>query len=566
MAESKRDRYQRQLTAMQSERSSYDSEWLDIAQFLKPKRYRPTRTDTARGGKRNQKIIDSTGTQAANVLRAGMQSGMTNPARPWYRFGTADSDLAKFGPVKNWLEQVRTIHSSAMLKSNFYNAAPMVYGDMGVFGSAACAMMEDDEDAFRFTPFPLGEWYAANDNKGRARVFMREFRMTVRALVMEFGQKVNGTYDWSNFSPTVKTAWDRGNYGEWIDVVHVVEPNDDYDPRRLHAKYKPFSDCYFENGRSADGNGNDVFLREKGFDEFPIMVPRWEVGAGDVYGSDCPGMTALGDVKQLQTAEKISLNAIDLMVRPPMIAPSNAKSARFSQFPGDINYYDESGTTPQIRPFVDTSRFRVDLLEQKNERKRQMIDQAFYVDLFRLISSMDAKDVTATAIAEMKEEKLLMLGPVFGQSDQDWLKPVIDRGFNVLWRNGMFPPPPPELQGQTLDVEYISIMAEAQKAQGRTGLDVFTGFATQLAAVKPEILDRIDGDILIEDYAERTSIRPDIIRSDEQVQQIRASQAQAAAAQQSTAALSSSAEAAKNLSAASLEGNSALTALVGGNG
>lgn len=562
--ETKRQRHQKLVAQLQTERSPFEPHWRELANYILPRRIRLTPTDTNRGDKRNQSIVDSTATQAANTLISGLMSGMTSSARPWFRFGTLDSDMAKFGPVRDWLESARSIVASALLKSNFYNAAPVLYGDAGVFATGALGMFEDDQDLFRFTPFPLGEYYLANDHKLRVRVFVRRFRMTVRQLVLAFGKiRRNGQPDWSVFSTTVRTAWEHGNYEQWVDVCHVIEPNTEYTPDRLAAKYKPFTDCYYEDGNQ---EGHDRFLREAGFDEFPISAFRWKLSAGDVYGTDSPGMTALGDVKQLQQAEKMSLSAVDKMVRPPMVAPTGARGTRLSQLPGDMSYYDENGAQATIRPLVDTSRFRVDLLEAKNDQVRSRINQSFFVDLFRLLSSFDAtdlKNIAATAINEIKEEKLLMLGPVFGQADQDFLKPTIDRAFAICYRAGMLPEAPPELQGHVLEVEYISAMAQALKAIGRSGVDAFTGYVVNLAQTDPSALDKLDVDASIEHYADMTGVPPDMVHSDEETAAIRQQRAAAAKQQQDMEALSMSASAAKDLSGATLDGNNALTALAG---
>jgi hypothetical protein len=279
-------------------------------------------------------------------------------------------------------------------------------------------------------------------------------------------------------------------------------------------------------------------------------------------------MTALGDVKGLQKGEKISLAAIDMMVRPPMIAPVNAKGTRVSQLMGDISYYDET-KDQTIRPMIDTSGFRVDLLENKHAQMRERIEQSYFVDLFRMLSNFDAtamKGVTATAINELKEEKLLMLGPVFGQADQDFLKPTIDRGFAMLYRAGMLPEAPPELEGHVLEVEYISAMAQALKAIGRSGVDVFTGFATQWVAIDPSAKDKVNSDKLMEHYADMTAIPPDIIRSDDETAQIRKAAADVAKGQAAMQAMQSGASAAKDLSAATIDPNNALGALMNGGG
>lgn len=550
MAETKRQRYESLITGLKNERASFDSHWKEIGDFLFPRGVRTSTSDTNRGTKRFDRIVDSTGTFCARTLAAGMTSGMTSPARPWFRLGTMDTELAKFGPVKDWLEESRSILASALLQSNFYNQAPPLYRSAGVFGTGCLGMFEDDETLFRFQGYPLREYFLANDYKDRCRVFAREFRMTVRQVVGQFGL--------ANVSVTVKNLWDRANYDAWVDVRHIIQENVDYAPRKLGAQYKRFTDCYYEAGQN-----QDQYLREAGFDEFPILGFRWDIQAGDVYGTDCCGMTALGDVKQLQTAEKISLAAVDKMVRPPMMVPSHMRSTRISQLPGDTTYGDETKDS-RIRPLVDTASFRVDLLEGKQAQVRERIQTAFFTDLFLMLSNIDPKDVTATAINELREEKLLMLGPVQGQADQDVLKPLIDRGFAILERNGMLPPAPPELEGQELQVEYISAMAQALKALGRTGVDAFTGYALNLAAVAgPQVLDKLDTDVMIERYAEMTGVPPDMVHSDDEAAQIRQARADREQGQQAMAAIEQGASAAKDLAAAPLDEDNALTALVG---
>lgn len=560
MAETKRQRYTKLFAQLATERSSFESHWQEVANFIYPRGVRLSNSDTNRGYKKNQFIVDGTGTRAARTLEAGLMSGMTSPARPWFRLGTMDSDLAKFGPVKRWLEDVRVTLASRLLQSNFYKAIAPLYRRAGVLGTGAFGMFEDHETLFHFQGFPLREYYLATDHKDRVRVFAREFRMTVRQCVLAFGTMVDGKPDWSNFSVTVKNAWERGDTESPVDICHVIEPNLDYAPGSLYAKTsKPFTDCYYEKG---NGAAEERYLRESGFDEFPIMAFRWEIDAGDVYGTDCPGMTALADVKQLQTGEKISIAAVDKMVRPPMLAPSSLMATRLSQLPGDISYADELPNQP-IRPLIDTSQFRVDLLEQKNDRIRASIDESFFVDLFRLMSSLDPKDVTATAINELKEEKLLLLGPVYGQADQDVFKPGIDRAFAMCYRAGELPPPPPEIEGQVLEVEYISALAQALKAIGRSGVDAWTGFALQVVApVVPDVVDKIDTDVLIERYADMTGVPPDLVRDDDQVAQLRQQRADLQKAQAAAQTIEQSAGAAKDLSDAKLDDNNALTAML----
>lgn len=527
-------------TQLENERSSFISHWRDISDYVLPRRARFNVTDANKGDKKNKFIIDSTATLAARTLRSGMMSGVTSPARPWFRLTTPDPELAEFGPVRSWLSLAQDRMSTSYLRSNIYNTLPILYGDLGVFGTAPMFVEEDFTGEVLYTQsFPIGSYMIAKDIKGKVNVFFREFRMTVRQLVEQFGKAENGKPNWDNFSIYVKNMWDTSQYEAWIDVCHMVCPNNDYDPNKPMSKYKKYMSYYYESGTSGQSQylrteDSDRYLREAGYDYFPVLCPRWETTGEDVYGTSCPGMDALGDIKQLQHGEKRIMEAVDKMIRPPMTGPMSMKNQVASILPGEITYVD-AVQGQGFRPAIELN-FRVQEMELKQNQVRSRIQRCFYEDLFLMLANSDRRQITAREIEERHEEKLLALGPVLEQINQDLLDPLTDIAFDIHLRQGLIPPPPKELEGMTLKVEYVSIMAQAQKLIGITGVDRFTGFVAQMAQVDPTVLDKIKADKVVDVYADMTSVPPSIIRTDEEVtairdQRVQAQQAQAAAQQ-----------------------------------
>jgi hypothetical protein len=388
--------------------------------------------------------------------------------------------------------------------------------------------------------------------------FIRELRYTVRQLVEKFGQlDENGKVtDWSNFSSSVRTLWESGNMEAWQDVIHVVKKNAYYDPKKLEAKFKRYSSCYYEKSTS-----EDVFLKESGFDSFRVLCPRWEKGAEDVYGNDCPGMTCLSDVKALQVMHKRKAQAIEKMVNPPMMGPSSLRSVATSILPGDITYVDELETMKGFRPVHEVN-FQIQPLLMDIQAHQDRINRAFYVDLFLMLSQSDRREITAREIEERHEEKLLALGPVLEQINQDLLDPLIDITFEIMLKQGRIPEPPEELHGEELKVEYVSIMSQAQKLVGLAGVERFSSFASQVASVNPEALDKIDTDQLLDIYGDMTSIPAGIVRSDEDVAAIRAKRYEQQQAAQKAEMFKQGAQSAKELSGANLEGDNALTRMI----
>lgn len=513
-------------SSLENERTSFESHWRDLSDFILPRRSRFSISDVNKGDRRNQKIIDSTATLAARTLRSGIMSGVTSPARPWFRLTTQDPDLAEWGPVKQWLHLVQQRITASYLKSNLYNILPTVYGDLGVFGTAAMSVEEVfNGDVIHAKSFPIGSYWVAKDEFGRINTFVREFRMTVAQLLETFGSKKNGDFDWNNFSTYVRGQYDQGNLQTWIDVTHFVMPNMEYDQKNPIAKFKKFTSCYFESGTGYDSKQDDKYLRESGYDYFPILVPRWETTAEDVYGTNCPGMEALGDIKQLQNGEKRIMEAVDKMIRPPMKGPTSMKGQAASIISGDITYIDNVNGQG-FEPVYEVN-FRIQEMETKQSQVRSRIQRSFYEDLFLMLSNLDRRQITAREIEERHEEKLLALGPVLEQINQDLLDPLTDIAFNIHLRQRLLPPPPPELQGMELKVEYISVMAQAQKMLGVSSVERFTQFVGGLAQVDQGVLRKIKADQIVDVYGEMLSVPPSIVRTDEEVQQIiQAEQAQ----------------------------------------
>ncbi|PLN29823.1 phage tail protein [Klebsiella pneumoniae] len=546
-AETLKEQLQKQQAQLTNDRSSFDPHWRELSDFINPRGSRFLVTDVNRDDRRNTKIVDPTATLAARTLSSGMMSGITSPARPWFKLATPDPDMMDYGPVKLWLEVVQRRMNEVFNKSNIYQSLPLLYASLGNYSTGAMAVLEDDSDVIRTMMFPIGSYYMANSARGSVDTCFRKFSMTVRQLVMEFGL--------NNVSDSVKGMWDSGNYESWIEVIHAVYPNIDRDTAKLNSKNKPVKSVYYEVG-----GDTDKLLRESGFDEFPIMAPRWEVNGEDVYGSSCPGMIALGQVKALQLEQKRKSQLIDKATNPPMVGPSSLRNQRVSLLPGDITYIDQVTGQDGFKPAYLVNPNTADLLADIQDT-RQIINSAYFVDLFMMLQNINTRSMPVEAVIEMKEEKLLMLGPVLERLNDECLNPLIDRTFSIMARKNLLPQPPDVLQGMPLRIEYISVMAQAQKSIGLSSLSSTVGFIGQLAQAKPEALDKLNVDQAIDVFAEMSGVSPTVIVPQEQVEQVREQRAQQQQQQQMVAMGMAAAQGAKTLSEAQTADPSVLTAL-----
>ena len=208
-----------------------------------------------------------------------MMAGVTSPARPWFRLSVPDLDAGESSAGKLWLHTVTSRMQTVFLRSNLYNSLPILYKDMGVFATSAMWIEEDFDNVIHTHVFQIGEYMIANDKRNKVRVLFREFRMTVRQIVEEFAEVVDGKIVSENVSDRVRTCYNENRLEEWIDVNHVVTPNREYNPNLLESKFKKYVSYHYETGSDSKqdprflDDKQDKFLRISGFDFFPLLAP-----------------------------------------------------------------------------------------------------------------------------------------------------------------------------------------------------------------------------------------------------------------------------------------------------
>ena len=540
---SRKDLLQR-WSALQSERTSWMSRWQEISEYLLPRSGRYIAQDRNRGDRRHNRILDNTGTRALRVLAAGMMAGMTSPARPWFRLTTSVPELDESAAVKKWLADTTILMQMVFAKSNTYRALHSMYEELGAFGTASTLVLPDYQTVIHHHPRTIGEYALAASPRGVVDTMYREFQMSVGQMVREFGYQA--------CSMTVRNLLDRGALDQWVTVLHAIEPRTDRDHTKRDAQNMAWQSVYFEQG-----SDNDKSLREAGFKEFPALCPRWATTGGDIYGNS-PAMEALGDIKQLQHEQLRKAQGIDYQTNPPLQMPSSLKNREHDTLPGGVTYVDQASAQGGIRSAFDVRLDLSHLLADIGD-VRERIKASFYADLFLMLANGVNPQMTATEVAERHEEKLLMLGPVLERMHNEILDPLIEMTFSRMLAAGIVPQPPDELQGMDLNVEFVSMLAQAQRAIATNGVDRFVGNLGAVAGIKPEVLDKFDADHWADIYADMLGLDPGLIVPGDKVALIRQQRAQAAQAQQQAAMLQQGADAAQKLGSVRTDEQNALT-------
>lgn len=551
MADNIRKMMNQRVSSLERERERWKTHWSECRDYIMPEHgYALDDEDGYNqndGEKKHSLIIDATASDAVEVLAAGLQSGMTSPARPFFKLVPSDPGMLNYGPAKEWLAEVERLLFYVFSRSNIYNAFHHSYLEIGGFSTAAMAIMENYDTVIRARPFTIGEYALAVNADNKVDTFYRTCRMSARAFKEKFGT--------DRLSNAIKNALTSRPDDEFV-MCQMIEPNDDRFKVK-DARGRKFRSIYWEK----HGDGESL-LNVAGYNEFPVASPRWTVVGNQTYGRG-PGMKVLGDVKMLQKLQEKSLIALDKQVEPPVQAPGSLKNENINSMPGGVSYYDETTSGAGIRPLYD---MRVDLqaVEFKIQQTQSRIREGLYNDLFKMLASMPDRQRTAREVAERHEEKLLMLGPVLTRLQNELHDVIIQRTYEIISRNGMLPPPPPELGQVGFRPEYISMLATAQRMVGSYGLEETAAFAGAITSIKPDVADIIDWDAGLRSMADMKGVDPKLIRSEEDIASIRQQRAQQMAQAQAVEAASKLGPAAKAFSEIPLGQNNALGQVLGG--
>lgn len=544
-----RNYLEQRMTSMRNWRISWWEHWALLAEYILPRRYHwlITANTMNRGLPISQNIVDPTGTQAMRICASGLMSGLTSPSRPWFKMIPALPSFEVDDEGRNWLDDVESRIYRILAGSNFYDSMAQMYEDVVVFGTAPIIIYEDPAEVIRCYNPCAGEYFLASSGNLRIDTFYRQFVYTISQIVDMFGLE--------NCPQTVQQMWRTKGASLQTEriIAHAIEPNFPIADRGNNGRELeilkgdfPFREVYWVWGEQ-----DSAPLSLKGFRDPPFIAPRWATTSNDPYGRS-PGMDTLPDIMQLQVETKRKAEAIEKQVRPPLLASIELKNEPSSILPGHITYSTSIGSDKGMRP-IYTVQPELQYMTMDLKEIQVRVQRGFFNDLFLMIADAAPKDrTTAYEIAQKNQEKLQVLGPVIERMQNEAFSPIIRRVLNIMNRRGLIPPAPPSMAKVPVSISYISMIALAQQATATAGIERLAQFSGSLAATNPEVLDLLDDDEIVREYADLILVPHKLLRSKEAVTQLRttrdAAKAQAAQQQNLMSGATTAIDGAKTLS------------------
>ena len=503
--------------------------WSDLARFILPRRSiwltqsaggLPSPNTMTRGLEINESILDPTATFATRVCAGGLVSGLASPSRPWFNIIPAMRGVEIDDEGRQWLDAVKDIVYTVLARSNFYNSFAQECEDIVVYGTAVCLIYEDEKELIRCYNPCVGEYFLASGATMRCDALNRAFVMTVSQMVDFFGL--------DNCPPDIQKLWNQkgGALATERLIAHSIEPNFPIGANGNASAGKVKGAFTWRETYWVYGTGTKYPLSIRGYMENPFTASRWATQSNDAYGRG-PGMDILPDVMQLQVETERKAEGIEKGLRPPLLASHELRNSPSAQLPGMTTYASDISNGKGIRSIYE-SQFDLNHVTADIGMIQERIKKGLFNDLFLMLESSPKDNMTATEVQAKLVEKMTVLGPVIENLLSESLQPKLTRVFGILKRKGYIPKPPKSLENVPLDIQFVSLLALAQKAASTGGVEAIVKLAGELAQIgKTDVLDNIDEDELIGEYNELLGNKQKILRGPQQVAAIRQQRAQA---------------------------------------
>lgn len=509
------------------ERKAFLARSRDICDYMLPQASSLLCSAPGQADERWRHIFDTTATRALDVSVAGHMTYATPVGVGWLSLVLRDEpELADDPDVKSFTKELARRQITLAQQSNTEADFKLLTRDCLAFGGGLSIVDEDDDYTFWHRYVPVGDYAIATNFRGQVDTLTRELRLTLRQAADRFGPE--------NLSSEMRRRYEEGrkNWEIPVHVRHMIAPrpggkrrSDDGKP--LPNKQMAWSSVYWER----DCKNDDGVLSEGGYRVFPVLSPRYDVIAAGKYGYG-PGCVALAHIRSLQHKHHRLAECIDWQTKGLFTAPTTAHGS--SQWrPGGRVLSDR----PESIKNVTDNNARLDHLQADIQFTQLQIERALHADTFTLLSSIDAKNVTAEAIAAKRQEKFDILGPQTARLLNEMPRPWVDIVYDIMEAKGLLPAIPDVLASRRhkIDPEFESVLAKAAKTQRLSTLSTGLAMIGSVAELDKRALHKLKPFEAVDEIARTLDWPPEMVRPNDEAQAIADAEAEAQSRADATA-------------------------------
>ena len=374
--------------------------------------------------------------------------------------------------------------------SNFKLEIQEFLTDRSTVHTALILIEGDDEDIIFNTHIPIGQYAIAENYKKRVDMVVRKFELTARQATDKFGLENDV------LGPKVSEAANNpAKMEEKFEFRHIIRPRRDSVPGSENPQEKPWESTYI--------NISDrVIVRESGYDEQPFAVSRFHRWGDSPWGTG-PSHSQLPRARALQKKEQALQALGDRITSPGIIVGPGQEDDPDPFGVTSVSYDDAALGLPREWKYQGDYNVSKDIVE----RDIQKMENAFYVPLFKLLTSDSERqrEKTAFETAKMLEEQVGRASPTFSRLDEEVISIFLRRVFGIMLRAGEFDDlldqlivtdPESESAGEIElpNIIFTSKLAMAMKAVQSNSFVQFLSTVGFVVDANPGVLDNTNWD------------------------------------------------------------------------
>lgn len=466
-------------------------------------------------------VFDTTVIHAQQTFTAGCYEYMLSGE--WFDCRAPTAASAERNEIADdWYRGTAEIVMELINESNFSLKIQEHLQLRNSFGYGDLSIEEGRDTLYNFRVAPVGKVFVRENDEGLIDTRFVLYEWTASQIIKKFGE--------DNVATAIKEDLDKKakQPRKW-KVWHKVCPREDSDREygKIDGPNKPWASYWWDED-------NQHMLKESGFDDKPFVGSRFAQWI-DEYGWS-PAILILPTVRGLQSLVRDIQALSELKVWPRTLVPSGFKDV-IDWAAGGATVYPEGQGVEKPEVWGDGGDYGIG--KDMIEHLQQMIKDAYHVDLFKALAER-TKQMTATEVLELVEEKLINFRPTFARFTTETLNPLIQRCWNMALRAGLFPPVPREvvevsetgdLSVPTPKVVYVSKIARALRALENRSMFEFINLVAPLLELDPTLLsDNYDLDKVVRTAGDNSSLPTHLKRDTDErdaIREQRAAQQQA---------------------------------------
>lgn len=468
-------------------------------------------TSTASASAKNARIYDGTLKRSVRMLASALMSGLTPASSRWFSQTVPGlEDQAS----KKWLDETSNkiwmnIHNCNFDTAGFECLLEYVIPGMFVM-FVEPGDLEGEGKLYNFVEWPLASCYFADSTgKGMIDTVYRVVSMTAEQAFNTYGEECSEAVQ--------KSAKDKPD--EQVQILHAIYPRK---VNRRDVITLPIASDHIEIKTKKT-------LRESGYHEMPVIVPRWSPVPNSVYSLG-PVDDALPDHLTLNELVMYVLKNADMAIAgmwgavdDGTINPKTVKVGprRVIAMAGKDNFF----------PLTPGGRFDVAALQKaelQGSIKATLLSDQLHPE--------QGPQMTATEIHMRAQQIRQLLGPMYGRLQSEYMVQLVNRCFGIAFRAGILGDPPDELRGRFAKVTFQSPLAKAQKLDDVAAMDRHEATLLNQAQIGiPTVMDTYDFDKAAQERADLLGVPAKLIRDEDAIKKLRDARAREAKTAQAEA-------------------------------